>query len=252
MRISLMASFALLFSAPVFAQNFNIDIGSNVTFPLPTNALGAAAAQPGTWDAVPGAPGTTAALADIAGTVTGVSLVGVGGGALEFNNALTMGDDKNLMDDGNDPGQTPGTWTFNGLAPGNYVVYTYAWAPDSAAYISKVAVATSPDPQQTVGGAWPSGYVLGVTHSLHHVSVASGGSIVVTITVGIGFATLDGFQLVYLGAGAVSFCDPGVSGVSACPCANPPSGSGRGCDNSSLTGGATVTDARSLGTAPNR
>ena len=38
-----------------------------------------------------------------------------------------------------------------------------------------------------------------------------------------------------------SLCDPGVGGVSACPCANPPSGSGRGCDNSSATGGAVLT-----------
>jgi len=35
-------------------------------------------------------------------------------------------------------------------------------------------------------------------------------------------------------------CDPGTSGVIACPCANPPAGSGRGCDNSSGTGGASL------------
>src|SRR6185369_359271 len=32
--------------------------------------------------------------------------------------------------------------------------------------------------------------------------------------------------------GFTSLCDPGVGGVSSCPCSNPPSGSGRGCDNS--------------------
>jgi hypothetical protein len=37
-----------------------------------------------------------------------------------------------------------------------------------------------------------------------------------------------------------SLCDPGVSGVSVCPCANPPSGAGRGCDNSAGTGGASL------------
>ncbi len=36
-------------------------------------------------------------------------------------------------------------------------------------------------------------------------------------------------------------CDPGSAGVIACPCANPPSGSGRGCDNSSATGGAMIS-----------
>jgi hypothetical protein len=38
-----------------------------------------------------------------------------------------------------------------------------------------------------------------------------------------------------------SLCDPGVDGVVGCPCANPPSGSGRGCDNSAATGGATLS-----------
>jgi hypothetical protein len=38
-----------------------------------------------------------------------------------------------------------------------------------------------------------------------------------------------------------SLCDPGVGGVIACPCSNPPSGSGRGCNNSSATGGAILS-----------
>jgi Tol biopolymer transport system component len=37
-----------------------------------------------------------------------------------------------------------------------------------------------------------------------------------------------------------SSCDPGVAGVLGCPCSNPPSASGHGCDNSSGTGGAIV------------
>ena len=41
-------------------------------------------------------------------------------------------------------------------------------------------------------------------------------------------------------SGSTSLCDPGVSGVIACPCSNPPSGAGRGCDNSSSTGGASL------------
>ncbi len=38
-----------------------------------------------------------------------------------------------------------------------------------------------------------------------------------------------------------SMCDPGSSGVIACPCSNPPGGSDQGCDNSSSTGGATLS-----------
>jgi hypothetical protein len=41
-------------------------------------------------------------------------------------------------------------------------------------------------------------------------------------------------------SGFTSLCDPGVGSVIACPCANPPSGPGRGCDNSSATGGASL------------
>jgi hypothetical protein len=38
-----------------------------------------------------------------------------------------------------------------------------------------------------------------------------------------------------------SLCDPGVGGVHACPCSNAPSGPGRGCNNSSATGGAVLS-----------
>ncbi len=44
---------------------------------------------------------------------------------------------------------------------------------------------------------------------------------------------------------ATYLCDPGVGGVIACPCANPPSGSGKGCDNSSATGGASISGSGS-------
>ncbi len=35
-------------------------------------------------------------------------------------------------------------------------------------------------------------------------------------------------------------CEPGSDGVTPCPCGNPPSGPGRGCQNSSGSGGATI------------
>jgi surface antigen len=45
-----------------------------------------------------------------------------------------------------------------------------------------------------------------------------------------------------LGASVLtSLCDPGLNGVHACPCANAPSGPGRGCDNSASTGGAVLS-----------
>jgi Tol biopolymer transport system component len=40
---------------------------------------------------------------------------------------------------------------------------------------------------------------------------------------------------------AIDRCLPGMFGVMACPCGNPPSGAPRGCDNSAATGGAILT-----------
>ena len=52
---------------------------------------------------------------------------------------------------------------------------------------------------------------------------------------------LDVFVRDRYATGFTSLCDPGVGGVIACPCANPPSALGRGCDNSSATGGAILS-----------
>ncbi len=41
--------------------------------------------------------------------------------------------------------------------------------------------------------------------------------------------------------GFASLCDPGTAGVRLCPCSNPPSGPAHGCDNSSATGGASLS-----------
>jgi len=41
--------------------------------------------------------------------------------------------------------------------------------------------------------------------------------------------------------GFPSLCNPGDQGVATCPCANPPSGANRGCDNSSSTGGTSLS-----------
>jgi hypothetical protein len=53
--------------------------------------------------------------------------------------------------------------------------------------------------------------------------------------------TYDIFVRDRFAAGFTSVCDPGVGGVIACPCSNPPSSTSRGCDNSSATGGAIVS-----------
>jgi hypothetical protein len=56
-----------------------------------------------------------------------------------------------------------------------------------------------------------------------------------------GSITVSGTLHANVGAPMVSLCDPGQSGVLACPCANPPVGTARGCDNSAFTGGAQLS-----------
>ncbi len=53
--------------------------------------------------------------------------------------------------------------------------------------------------------------------------------------------TADVFVRDRTAAGFTSMCEPGNSGVIACPCGNPAGGAGRGCDNSAATGGATLS-----------
>ena len=253
MRFSSMAILALLTSAPAFAQGINCDIGEASSGSIPTSAFGAGSGQVGVWNLIPGSPTTTSALKDLAGNTTAVSVTAVSSGAtaapFSFNNPATNGDDQALMDDGTDPGTSPETWTINGLAAGSYIVYSYAWAPDDPTFISKVAVAGSPDAQQSVGGTWPSGYVLGITHALHHVTIGAGGSIAITLTVGSNYATLNGFQIVPDAPGFESFCTPGTSGVMLCPCTNGPTGTNRGCNNSAATGGASIAASGSASLA---
>jgi len=174
-----------LFCAPAAAQNFNVDL--NATFGTPANTYGAAAAQAGTWNTL-----TTAgpnALLNVSGAATGVSASANQFILFSFNNAGTSGADEQLMDDGADGART---WTISGLANGTYDVYTYAWAPDSATFLTNVSVNGSAT--QTVGGAWPGAHALGVTYAQHSATV-SAGQITIGLTVVSGFATTNGFQI---------------------------------------------------------
>ena len=218
-------------TSAAFAQSFNIDVHN--FYGTPSSALGAAASQSGVWNAAPATAATTP-LVDLAGGATAASLsVSGAAAAFNFDNVGTTGDDQVLMDDLSDPSPGGATWTISGLAGGNYELITYAWAPDNAVFLSRVTVAGSSDPAQDVGGAWPGAYALGVTHALHRISVASGGSIASTITVAPGgqFGSVNGFQLTKLSDAFVQNCLPGTGGIIPCPCGNPPAAPGLGCDN---------------------
>ncbi|MCC7014273.1 MAG: hypothetical protein IT454_17065 [Planctomycetes bacterium] len=204
---------ATVTAAVAAAQSFNIDC--NNVFAKPTNAYGAAAAQPGYWTNVDGfgllAPQP---LFDTAGAATSVTMDATTGFNFAFDNALTSGNDAALLDDLQDiNGAT--TWTIAGLSAGNYKVFAYAWAPDNVSYVTGVNVVGGANGTQNCGGAaWSGAHVAGVTYVADQVNaVPSGGSITIQFTTVTGFGSANGIQIVKLpnGPAPTPYCTSGTS-----------------------------------------
>ena len=227
------------------AQSFNVDVGANlIIYPVPSATYGGAAAQPGVWNASISPYSTS--LVRLDGSASAVTTSSTATGAYGWPFGPITGDDYNLVADMQDLGSSmvPYTWTFSNLQDGSYVVYTYAFAPDSTTARTRVSITGSSDPAQVVGGAWTgSPHALGITYALHHVTV-SGGTLVVDVRSSTGSGSINGFQLVYTPS-ATPFCFGDGTGT-ACPCANT-GGAGRGCANSiqpaggQLAGGGNVS-----------
>lgn len=225
----------LRMTSNAFAQSFNIDFGAAGT-PNPAATYGAAAAQPGTWNAI--TPGGTSPLADLSGAATGVTL-NAPPGSYEFDNLATFGDDEKLLDDIVD-NYTAGYVTVAGLADGSYTIYTYALAPDDDSFLTYVSVSGSPDPQQTVGGYFLNGHALGTTYAMHQVDVVGGASVYIYLPDGGTWYPIscNGLQIVRHETLGTSLCygdgttDSGSEPVN-CPCGNTtPVGDLQGCKHS--------------------
>ncbi len=188
------------------AQSLNIDLGSITPGApgggTPAPVYGAAARQPGMWNYIATITTGPFAMFDLAGAPTSVTCTrddGIGG-LFAFNNTMTTGYFQSLMDDGHSGGGvgTYRTYTFSGLTPGRYVVFTYAWAPDSTTDRTSVDVVgtTSPTPQ-IVGGALTAvnTFTTGITHAVHAVTVGANGILTINWTAAVGYSTINGFQI---------------------------------------------------------
>ena len=235
LKTPLMALALSCCASGALAQSFNIDIGDPL-LPVPANTYGAAAAQPGEWNAI--LPGTSAPLIDLGGTLTAVSLnMGPNSFDFSFDNALTTGDDEALLDDASDVFPDD-TYTITGLADGNYDIYTYAWAPDSDFDHVDIQVVGSLDPIQNVGGAWTGAHAQGVTYARHSISVVGGSTVTINIIeFNLELMTVNGIQIVKTEVGTVFCFGDGTAdaggGPVPCPCLNESTlGAGEGCKHS--------------------
>ena len=220
-------------AAGAAAQDVSIDFGTDYGAP---GAGYAAAGLAGGWNALQPPVAAPAGLLDLAGQPAGLLVRTTGGFLpLAFDNPATSGDDAALLDDGFDTGG-PGSVVevqLSGLPDGDWLVLTYAFAPDNAAFRTRVEVPGSAQPAALVGGAWSGAHAEGLTYARHEAVVA-GGSLVVRVSAANGFGTLNGLQLVRLAPARV-VCS-GDGGGAACPCGNT-GAPGAGCLNSLGTSG---------------
>ena len=202
-RLLILLAIAAGVSAPAaWSQSFNIDLGTQ--FGAPSPGYGAAASQPGFWNERNGFEDETATLVSVKGEKTAVTLVpSLPFGQAGFDFPGTTGDDQALLDDYFDLHSVPATFEIRGLAAGTYAVYTYAWAPDEAAF--KTSVSLAGRPARLIGGAWPGGFQEGITHSRDVVRISPGGTIVIAVF-GIPKGTMNGLQVVQLSR--ASFSEP--------------------------------------------
>jgi hypothetical protein len=163
------------------AQSFNVDVDISNGNPLggagaPSSAFGAAANQPGVWNALPAQTISGFGLLDLQGNATSVSASCVGsGGAVGFNNPGNTGDFNFLLNDADRIGTGSLRYTLSNLANGFYRIFTYSVRPNVTQGSSDITVAGATIPTVHVAGVMPgNSFILGVTHAIHEVNVTNG------------------------------------------------------------------------------
>lgn len=213
----------------------------------PGGAIPDCTLAPGVWNAAPTWPVLTSNVS-VLFPVTNITAV-----KLQGLNHTFRGD---IMAFLTDPGGTrynvivrPGFTGANSGDGGNYNLGDYTFVETGGASIAQGATNIAPGTYNqylnTGAGQWTSGtYVINNT-PLSGISGAAGTWSLTLVdwwsadTGSITGWTLEGNDT---SPSFTNFCDPGVGGILPCPCGNPPSGSGRGCDNfGALSGGASLT-----------
>lgn len=221
-----LALFAAILTASVSAQDsLYLDVGDPAQ-PSPSASYAGAGATTGIWNAVGDPfdtyPSIQTALVDArtGSVLPGVTSLVTSGANKTFDHASTAADDERLLDDLLDVGSGGSELKLDGLAPGTYVVYVYAWSPDDSAARTTVFVSGSSQPFKTCGGAWPGGQQNNVTYTRHpNVTLAAGEQLVVNVQAQIGDASLNGVQVLPQGGPRIgaSYCTPAVANSTGSP-----------------------------------
>ncbi|GMV26680.1 MAG: hypothetical protein AMXMBFR58_27110 [Phycisphaerae bacterium] len=199
MRCNMMVASLLIAAgaSSTLGQSINIDL--NLTPGAYPAALYGAAGRSGYWNDVNNtSPGTMNLCTIHAPGPTGVTLTWDKSVAVtNSNDSNTTGNPERLLDDGQFRGG-PGKliYTISHLEAGKYAVFTYAGRPAFSSDYCWVKVNGSPSQTQLVGGNITHDLPIGVSHSVHIVTIPANGSIQIEVGESAwGNAACSGIQL---------------------------------------------------------
>ncbi len=182
----IIATAGLAVSAGATAQSFNIDlnVGSGAGAGAPTSAFGGAAAQPGVWNSVTSASPLAVGLLDLNGNLSAATLSRASNGFFANKpHSLTSGDTERLLDDVQvAQGNETLTYTFNNLAAGTYLLYTYGGEVSYGAATRVTVTGSMGVDIQSVDGDNSNSLFPGRSFTIHGKTVAAGGSLTVVVS----------------------------------------------------------------------
>lgn len=197
---------------------FNVNIHAPGSPAMPSDYYPAASGQSGIWNSMPtpssGISGSwfSGPFTDVLGNTTAVDIEVSGSyGSFNSNWPNTTADDQALLNSGLEIRSYyySAQFDIHGLAPGSYLLYTYGLES-----ISSNDVYVQGTLRNTVLGSFANGFVEGVTHTIHSITVVAGQPVHVSVhphVYGL-YGQVDGFQIIPDG-GVVgdSYCDSNVN-----------------------------------------